>query len=584
MSKNINTNTAIANIILSDQHEIRLKKKTKKKSSNKKKEILDKVKNELRNYDMAVTDAKSKNITLPAELGVLPVKIEDVNSIKELEELAIKLQSMTSQINQLIAQGVSKQRTSGLFSEGMGSTQMRFFPVQPQSIQPRPIEQQPIIRPIQPIVPSSNPIDPTQVKDDDVEKSLDKLQKEILDKLSPEDKAKAEEQMRQEQQEQQEQQQQQEPSDTGAIPESPSIPEQTPTLPDIKPPEKIKDSDLETTLNVTFGNQTIPKLVAPTGFYNFFTDYRRYIENVEFDTILINDGEYKIEKDKYRMLQNQKAQLLKDFDNWEQSLNRQQLQFIDNSQQITSIINEIMDNVDRLDPEDLSKKILKSQNKNVTEFKVGDEETGTEIAAKQRLSEEGKKLEQKLKMSKDIINETISKANNTVKEDELNELINELNLLKVESNKYNRLSGIDQVALEVLHSEVIDSIIEASNQIQKKINEVKQGLPIDPLQEIDSDAPVLNPVTPAIRLSEKEKAAKIVNDFVNGKKKKYDDKVRDALRKLPDSDTVLNENEIIRSRSEYKKDINKDLKKITKDYLISNNLYTETTSGSAVDI
>jgi len=563
---------------LSDNHEIRVKKKPKKKSSNKKKEILDKVKNELRNYDLAVADAKSKNITLPAELGVLPVKIEDVNSIKELEELAIKLQSMTSQINQLIAQGVSKQRTSGLFSEGMGSSQMRFFPVQPQTIQPRPIEQQPVIRPIPPIIPSSNPIDPTQIKDDDVEKSLNKLQKEILDKLSPEDKAKAEEQIRQEQEQQK--QQPTEPTDTGAIPESPSTPEQSPNLPNIKPPEKMKESDLETFVNVKFGNQTIAKLEAPTGFYNFLTDYRRYVENVEFDTVLINTGEYKIEKSKYRMLQNQKQSLLDEYDKWLSGLNRQQLQYIDNSQQLTSIINEIMLEL-QLDPEDLSKKILKSQNKNVTEFKVGDEETGTEIAAKERLSEEGKKLEQKLKMSKDIINETIVKANKTVKEDELTELINQLNLLKVEANKYNRLSGIDQVALEVLHSEVIDSIIEASNQIENKIKEVKQGLPIDPLQEIDSDAPVLNPV-PVVRLSEKEKAAKIVNDFVNGKRS-YSGKVRTALGKLPDSETVLNENELIRNRGEYKQNINKDLIKITKDYLVSNNLYIEPTTG-AVDI
>ena len=574
MSKNINTNTAIANIILSDEHEIRLKKKPRRKTSSKKKEALESVKTALKNYDLAVADAKSKNISLPAELGELPVKIEDVNSVKELEELAIKLQSMTSQINQLIAQGASKQRTSGLFNEGMGmASPLRFFPVQPQPIQPNPIEQQPVIRPIQPIVPSSKPIDPTQVKDNDVEQSLDKLQKEILDKLSPEDRAKAEEQMKQEQQQQQ---QPVEPSDTGAIPESPSIPDQTPTLPNIKPPEKIKDSDLETTLNVKFGNQTIPKLVAPTGFYNFFTDYRRYIENVEFDTILINDGEYKIEKDKYRMLQNQKAQLLKDFDNWEQSLNRQQLQFIDNSQQITSIINEIMDNIDRLDPEDLSKKILQSQNKNIKEFKIGDEETSTEIQAKERLSEEGKKLEQKLKMSKDIINETIVKANKTVKEDELTELINELNLLKVEANKYNRLSGIDQVALEVLHSEVIDSIKEASNEIENKIKEVKQGLPIDPLQELDPSAPVAQPVIPVE--TEKEKAKKIVNDFVNGKTT-YNKKVRDAIRKLPNSDTVFDENELIRNRTQNKKNINKDLKKITKDYLIGNNLLIDEAAG-----
>ena len=565
MSKNINTNTAIANIILSDKHEIRLKKKPRRKTSNKKKEALESVKTALKNYDLAVAEAKSKNISLPAELGELPVKIEDVNSVKELNELAIKLQSLTAQINQLIAKGASQQRTSGLFSESMGRSPLRFFPTQPQ-----PIEQQPVIRPIQPIIPSSKPIDPTQVKDNDVEQSLDKLQKEILDKLSPEDRAKAEEQIRQEQQ-----QQPQEPSDTGAIPESPSTPEQTPRLPDIKPPEQIKESDIETTLNVKFGNQTIPKLVAPTGFYNFFTDYRRYVENVEFDTILINDGEYKIEKDKYRMLQNQRAQLLKNFDNWEQGLNRQQLQFIDNSQQITSIINEIMDNVDRLEPEDLSKKILQSQNKNIKEFKIGDEETSTEIQAKERLSEEGKKLQQKLKMSKDNINQIILKANKTVKEDELTELINELNLLKVDANKYNRLSGIDQVALEVLHSEVIDSIKEASNQIEKKINEVKQGLPIDPLQELDPSAPVAQPEIPVEKQKKINKAQKIVNDFVNGKTT-YNKKVRVALRKLPNSDTVFDENELIRNRTQNKKDINKDLKKITKDYLIGNNLLIDT--------
>ena len=57
MSKNINTNTNIAQIILSDKHEIRLKKKPKKKSNNKKKKALEEVKSAIQNFDIAVNSA-----------------------------------------------------------------------------------------------------------------------------------------------------------------------------------------------------------------------------------------------------------------------------------------------------------------------------------------------------------------------------------------------------------------------------------------------------------------------------------------------------------------------------------------------
>ena len=131
-----------------------------------------------------------------------------MNSVKELQELAIKLQSMTSQINQLISQGASQQRAIGLFNEG--AQRSGFLPpvVQPQIIQPTIIPQeQPIpIRPIQPIVPSSQPQDPSQIPDNSAEKTLDQIRKEILDKLSPEDKAKAEEELEKQKQEQEQNQ------------------------------------------------------------------------------------------------------------------------------------------------------------------------------------------------------------------------------------------------------------------------------------------------------------------------------------------------------------------------------------------
>ena len=99
MSKNINTNTAIAQIILSKDHEIRLKKKPKKKSNNKKKKALEEVKAALQNFDMAVNSAKTANVKIPENLGKLPDNINQINSVKELQALALDLNNRVAQIN-----------------------------------------------------------------------------------------------------------------------------------------------------------------------------------------------------------------------------------------------------------------------------------------------------------------------------------------------------------------------------------------------------------------------------------------------------------------------------------------------------
>ncbi len=67
----------------------------------------------------------------------------------------------------------------------------------------------------------------------------------------------------------------------------------------------MKDSDFETNLGIEFGNKRI-NLKSPVGFYDLLTRYRRYVKAIMFDTIQITTGEYKIEKDKYRSLENEK--------------------------------------------------------------------------------------------------------------------------------------------------------------------------------------------------------------------------------------------------------------------------------------
>ena len=576
MSKNINTNTNIAQIILSDKHEIRLKKKPKKKSSGAKKKALEDVKEALRNYDMAVAEAKSKNVTLPSELGVLPVKIEDVNSVKELQALAIKLQSMTSQINQLIAKGASQSRTIGLFQEGMAQRQ-GFLPpvVQPQIIEPQQIPQEkPIpIRPVRPEIvdPSKKPTD-----DPNAEKTLEQIRQEILDKLSPEDRAKAQAEI----DKQKEEEQQKQPAQPADEP-SPSTPPSTPPLPDIRPPSEMKDSDLETNVGIEFGNKRL-NLKSPVGFYDLLTRYRRYVKGIMFDTTKVTTGEYKIEKDKYRSLQDEKEKILKDYYIWLSNLNLSQTNYMDSDAQLLEINNEMIFDLNQ-NPEDLAQKLLKAQGANVKEFKVGDEETTLEKTLETRITNKG--IEYRARMNKqiDVINEIIMNANKTVKPDKLKDLQNQLNLIRVVVDKYNSLAPVDKVGLEVKHAQLEDMLNEAFKQIQDKEQEIAQGLPVTPLQELKPSDPVaFQPPSPKPKADVKDtQALKTVTQYVNNISKTYSDSVRKALLKLPNSKITYDQNLKIQNRTTYKKDIAKDIRENTLRFLKNEGLIDEDKKPSA---
>ena len=587
MSKNINTNTNIAQIILSDKHEIRLKKKPKKKSSGAKKKALEDVKEALRNYDMAVAEAKSKNVTLPSELGVLPVKIEDVNSVKELQALAIKLQSMTSQINQLIAKGASQSRTIGLFQEGMAQRQ-GFLPpvVQPQIIEPQQIPQEkPIpIRPVRPEIvdPSKKPTD-----DPNAEKTLEQIRQEILDKLSPEDRAKAQAEI----DKQKEEEKPAQPAQPADEP-SPSTPPSTPPLPDIRPPAEMKDSDFETNVGIEFGNKRL-NLKSPVGFYDLLTRYRRYVKNVLFETTQVTTGEYKIEKNKYRSLQDEKEKILKDYYEWISKLNLSQTNYMDSDAELSEIDKSMIFDLTQ-NPEDLAKRTLKAEGVDIKEFKVGDEETSLEKTLETRITNKGIEYRGKMNKQIDVINEIIMNANKTVKPDKLKDLQNQLNLIRVDVDKYNSLAPVDKVGLEVKHAQLEDMLNEAFKQIQDKEQEIAKGLPVSPLQELKPSDPVaFQPPSPKPRQEAESQppspkadvkdtqALKTVTQYVNNTSKTYSDTVRKALLKLPNSKITYDQNLKIQNRTTYKKDIAKNIRENTLRYLKNEGLIDEDKKPSA---
>ena len=313
-STNINTN--VAQIILPPDMEIRKIKKPKPKTSNEKKKALKELKETLKAYDSVVSIAADKKIQLPAELGILPDNIAHINSVKELKAFTGILKTRIQQINQLIAQGAQKQKTGGLFSEGMGQrlpvmpTRIVPSPLQPNIIQPQ-IPQNP-----QPINPNTQQPGATQAADSDAEKTLEQLRQEILNKLSPEDRAKAEEELEKEQQEQ------------PAQPAQPIDPKQ----PAIEPPQEIDTSDttlFETDLNFDVGGGNKIDLVAPAAWPEFYRQYRVYIEGITTRIQKVDKGVIVLPPEDEAELNKTRQDILDSYGTWSSKLVDKQTQLLD---------------------------------------------------------------------------------------------------------------------------------------------------------------------------------------------------------------------------------------------------------------
>jgi hypothetical protein len=439
MSKNINTNTNIAQIILSKDHEIRLKKKPKKKSNNKKKKALEEVKTALQQFDMAVNSAKSANVKIPENLGKLPSNINQINSVKELQALALDLNNRVAQINALIQQGGSQSRTQGLFREVNQQMNAGFFPIgRPQPIQPQIIPNQPI--------PQPQPVQPQQTNNDDaLNKNLDKLQQEILDKLNPEDRAKAEEEFEKEKLTEEEQEDQQ---------------------PTGEPPE------LETDLGFDIGGGKRIDLKSPKGWTTIYGDYRKYVEKLTAKLIKIDDGVFEITPLELSQLNENRNDILEEHDNLLKRLTPEQAQFLASDPNLKQLDMGMIANL-TLDPISLIKEIAKAQKVEIKE--ITSSETSTEKKLKEKRSEAVKKLLTKIEVEisgYDLIIKTANKAKSDNNKAELKQLQKEVqddnNAITVLRDK---LTGGEQVSMEAEYQDFKNKAAMLERNLVRMLNE-----------------------------------------------------------------------------------------------------------------
>lgn len=465
-STNINTN--VAQIILPPDMELRKIKKPKKKSSLEKKKALKELKETLKQYDTAVAIAADKKIQLPAELGILPDNIADINSVKELKAFNATLKLRIQTINDLITQGAKKPN---IFEEnkGMGFPLLPARVIPPTSIQPSIIQpgipQTPLpINPNQPAPPA------TQVRTD-AEKTLEQIKQEILSKLSPADRAKFEAEQKAEAQ--------REAGQSSGIPQQPIVPspiaqrgtgQETGVIDTSNPQLFSKD------IGYDIGGGTRVNIISPKGWTDIYTPYRMYIENITQELQKVKEGVFVLPQKAEEDLNAQRLGLLNQYETWSRGLTPRQLQYLDADKQLQRINSDMLKQLE-LDPKDIVKEIAKQQRIPLTQ--ITDEQTELEKRAKERgLSEPAKELKGRLEKDKTIFDSIVSRIDELQRTNKLREQINQLNKEKAQiTTAFNELAGTDRVSILSDFNKFNVDIFNLEESIEAKI--------ADPTIEID---------------------------------------------------------------------------------------------------
>ena len=481
-----NINTNINQIIFPSGMELRkIKKKKKKKGPNKKKIALDNLKSVLQNFDAVINESKQKKISIPAELGQLPSNVNEVDSIKEIEELTADLSNRIIQIQALLEKGSALTQSKNLFGFDLPQ-RAGIFPITPEPFLP------PTMIPIPPQVPQRqppvlpSPIEPPIIPSgvspamggEDTEKDLERIRKEILDKLTPEQREKAEADLAKEK--------------AGAGTGGDKMPE----------PVSTSELNLETNTGVKYGSTTF-NMTAPIGFYNLFRRYRQFIENLQFNTIKIKEGYFNIPENKYVGLENQRINILKAFNTFNSGLNPNQIQYIDNNPTLSEI-EKLLDNSLTMDLEDILKQELQKQKVNIIEISGGKKPSSLE--AEEKANEE---FEELLNSTKDKTTQLKAQIKESTDITELENIQQKLNN-ELKSNiekEYNKLSGEEKTAsltpfnnLKATINDLVTKILQKVTEIESKQEPVEtepvEPKPIEPVEPVEPVSPPIQPVEP----------------------------------------------------------------------------------------
>lgn len=316
-SSNNNINNLVNQIIFPPDMELRKIRKKKKKKSDSKKKAKEALKEALKDYDTALDTAKQEKVNLPQKLGVLPTALPQINSIREMNDLAQDLRGRVQEINSLIEEKrdeptpeelrmIRLRKLMGLPEPSIPPLEASIPPSEASSI------------PYNPLQPQLMPVPSISALSADQQSEISNIETEIMESQNPAERAKLEtrlkilERARKAREEREKEAQAQR-----------------------KLKEQLSDPSQFITTNLQKdgqGNFT-DKVIVPVGFDELWNQIRMLYENIIFDftqgQVGMKGDEYRLDELKFEDLKKNQEKLRGDFNNYLEGLNPLQKEFLE---------------------------------------------------------------------------------------------------------------------------------------------------------------------------------------------------------------------------------------------------------------
>lgn len=543
MTKNNNVNQNAIQIIFPSDMELRKVKKKKRRTdgSSKKKELINELKQLLQTYDNEIAIAKEKKVKLPQDLGELPKNINQIKSIKQLELLIDEIKQKILKIQELIKNTATINRANELFPVAPRPQGVGTFPIippqtpyQPQIIQPPQILPSRVI----PVRPNNN-----------VGEKLDTLEAEILKQLDPNDPATKNiiEQINKRKEEEAKKTQVDPSKPSPPTPQpvdnskpSPPVDHSKPSPPTPITPQPItEDLKLETQTGDLIGisgqrlTLSAPRSGNNDSWFEINDAFRRYGENVEFNTQQLRPGEYHIPIDKLNEANETREQLLTRYNAWLGNLSVAQRNYVDTNQ-LLRVANQEMFNQLNETPDELLRIILTRKGVKIIGITSGDTPSDIQkILEKKGLDKEGNEYSELLKKKKALYEKELNDIENLSKPETRDELLQRQRNLEDDfgkiQTKNSSIKAVNRVANETLY----EDLRNVYNAIQKEINQLVERAPIDPIdagQDIPKPDPI--PMPPLIIGEGNNSDIRELIEFVDDPTKKWSASRQQAYERL----------------------------------------------------
>lgn len=506
-----NLNNQSVQIIFPPDTEIRkVKKKPKRKtgkskSEKEKDELLEQLKEDLKNYDSVQQEAVEKKVKIPQELGVSTITKADLKKNDDIKLFISDVVNKTQKMRELIAAAEQKlSQPSRGFPLRLGGGINRFanlpsvFPQQPEIIQPQIIPSTiPPTQPIQKIPSAPSSDEKLEALKKIAEETKEQLEKSGVDvPINPptDPNTTADEDPIS-------------PITPGSLlpdpnkpvirpPQVPKLPLPVPSVPQDEPapqspqPPPVDTSNYES--NTLRNGQTV---ITPPGWYDIYRKFEFDLKNLQFVTQQNQKlpGVYHIPLTRYNNFKLAQTNILNEYSKYFESLRPQDRKYI-LTEPMVKAVDTAMKNDFKKEPKDLMVELFTEQKIPFKEITQGNETPELETAIQQQGLKDDEKQKALELFEKKLATETnalirLKGTIPTLNGDQVGESLRELNKTEEEIIvEYNKLDPIVKLGVEDGKEKLLVRINETKSLLGQRLVMLPNSNDVPKLKEYIEDS------------------------------------------------------------------------------------------------